>query len=247
MAKRSREPEDSSSSDQDVATAPVSKVVTLDVVVDDSRVPLQQCSLPGHHPGLTFASYEEYESHYNKSHINRCIECRKTYPSSHILELHLTEFHDAFAHLKKDNGDKIYACLVETCHVRCDTPNKRRLHLIKDHHYPENYFFAVTKTGIDNRQSMLVERKPHGHERGNIRSQGRKPGDFGSGMAEETEKTLSLTNSPSGQPDKSVTDGPGPKVGDTDMDDLAGGVSALSFVPRSVRFGPRQEAAFGRR
>ncbi|MBE3046571.1 hypothetical protein IMZ48_29385, partial [Candidatus Bathyarchaeota archaeon] len=46
------------------------------------------------------------------------------------------------------------------------TPQKRRLHLIDKHTYPKNFFFALTKEGIDGRNSLLLEaghrrRKPH--------------------------------------------------------------------------------------
>lgn len=46
---------------------------------------------------------------------------------------------------------------METCQDSFESYKKRKEHLIRDHAYPRNYFFAVTKFGIDRRQSMLVE------------------------------------------------------------------------------------------
>ncbi|ROV88579.1 hypothetical protein VSDG_09132 [Cytospora chrysosperma] len=180
--KRSREPEDdpdpTSTDQQDVAIVPISKIVGLD---DDgpqeSREPEMKCSLPGHSPGLTFVSYKDYESHYNKAHTTRCLDCRKSFPSSHILDLHIDEFHNVLTELKKEKGEATFACFVETCDEKCKTPAERRAHLIERHMYPANYFFAVTKVGIDRRQSMLVERKqgkPPAKQRDGGRPRGQK-------------------------------------------------------------------------
>lgn len=115
--KRSREPEEdcepSSTTEHNVAIVPVSKFVGLDT--DDSHPDSTsdiKCSLPGHGPGLRFATYQDYESHYNKAHGNRCLDCRKNFPSSHILTLHIREFHDALTELRKEKGDHIVSgCL----------------------------------------------------------------------------------------------------------------------------------------
>ncbi|KAG6365388.1 hypothetical protein INS49_006999 [Diaporthe citri] len=180
--KRSREPEEdcepSSTPEQDVAIVPVSKFVGLDTDSShsDSTTDIK-CSLPGHAHGMHFAKYQDYESHYHKAHSNRCLDCRKNFPSSHILNLHIREFHDALTELRKEKGDHIYSCFVETCAEKRKTPAERRAHLIETHKYPTNYFFAVTKAGVDHRQSMLVHRnegKPRANQRNNARPQGQK-------------------------------------------------------------------------
>ncbi|KAL1868491.1 hypothetical protein Daus18300_005925 [Diaporthe australafricana] len=182
--KRSREPEEdygpSSATEQDVAIIPVSKFVGLDIDNSQSDFnPEIKCSLPGHGPGLCFVTYQDYESHYHKAHSNRCLDCRKNFPSSHILNLHIKEFHDALTELRKEKGEHIYSCLVETCAEKRETPAARRAHLIEMHKYPNNYFFAVTKAGVDHRQSMLVHRnegKPRANQRNNSRHNGQKAG-----------------------------------------------------------------------
>jgi hypothetical protein len=119
--KRSREPEEdcapSSTTEQDVAIVPVSKFVELDIQDSQSNfIPNFTCSLPGHRPGLPLSTYEEYESHYHKAHENRCIDCRKNFPSSHILNLHIKEFHDALAELQKEMGDSIVSSCLSPTH-----------------------------------------------------------------------------------------------------------------------------------
>lgn len=48
---------------------------------------------------------------------------------------------------------------METCRDSFKSYKERKGHLIINHTYPHNYFFAVTKFGIDRRQSMLVEHR----------------------------------------------------------------------------------------
>jgi hypothetical protein len=64
-----------------------------------------KCSLPPHREGLAFASYAEYESHYRKAHTNRCVECRKNFPSEHLLNVHIEECHDSFVAVKRERGE----------------------------------------------------------------------------------------------------------------------------------------------
>lgn len=111
--KRSRDSEvegDSSLADeQSLASVPVSKVVGLDIESsdNDASTAALQCSMPGHPPGLSFATYNQYETHYNNTHTNRCLECRKNFPSSHYLDLHIAECHDALVEVRRDKGEAV--------------------------------------------------------------------------------------------------------------------------------------------
>lgn len=287
--KRSREPEEdpdpSSADQQDVAIVRVSKIVGLDA--DNSNgnpIPEMKCSLPGHTPGLAFASYQDYESHYIKAHTNRCLDCRKNFPSSHILDLHIDEFHNVLTELKKERGEATLACFVESCDEKRKAPAERRAHLIERHMYPANYFFAVTKFGIDRRQSMLVDRnqsKPQTNQRHGGRPRGQKAdkssknanvkidkvGDADGSkdvpMRDEDEpspqeqminqeyagKKTSVEDSdvPTNEPVEPTGKGKETTAIDTEMEDLSVGMSSLKFVPRAIRFGPRQRAGFAPR
>lgn len=85
---------------------PAAKIAELDPTESRSEVGIQmKCSLPPHRDTLVFSTYSEYESHYNSTHTNRCLECRKNFPSSHILGLHIEENHDSFMAVKRDRGE----------------------------------------------------------------------------------------------------------------------------------------------
>jgi hypothetical protein len=90
-----------------------SKIIQLDSPSGQgSPVSEMRCSLPPHRQTLSFASYEEYEVHYNKAHVNRCMECRKNFPTEHFLNLHIEENHDALVSVKRERGDKTVSIYI---------------------------------------------------------------------------------------------------------------------------------------
>ncbi|KAF2138145.1 uncharacterized protein K452DRAFT_201796, partial [Aplosporella prunicola CBS 121167] len=113
-----------------------------------------KCLLPPHEP-LSFPTYTEYDVHYQKHHTNRCLECRRNFPSTHYLNLHIAENHDPINEARKAKGEKIYACFVEGCDRVCSEPPKRRRHMIDKHQFPTFYDFFIVNTGIEGRNSML--------------------------------------------------------------------------------------------
>lgn len=82
------------------------KIVHLTQEEIASPTEVMRCSLPGH-PELSFATYDEYEGHYNQSHLWKCLECRHNFPSEHYLGLHILENHDSMAQVRKERGEKI--------------------------------------------------------------------------------------------------------------------------------------------
>lgn len=142
-----------------------------------------------------------------------------------------------------------YSCFVEGCERKCMTHQKRRMHLIDKHMYPKNFFFAVTRDGIDGRRSLLNDSSSHHRRRSSTNSQATKNSRRRASLKEgET--------SPSQQEPKSQQEPRSPTAQrverkeekvkpDTDMTDLAGAMSSLSFVPPSVRFG-RGRAGFAK-
>ena len=65
-----------------------------------------QCQLSPHRTPVKFDSYEEYDVHYAKEHMNRCSECHKNLPSPHFLDLHISECHDPLNSVRKVKGEK---------------------------------------------------------------------------------------------------------------------------------------------
>ncbi|KAF4991077.1 hypothetical protein FDECE_14162 [Fusarium decemcellulare] len=256
--KRSRELQEELDSDSETASSqpsirPVSKVTQLDSAIDDDQDTFaMRCTLPPHREPLAFKTYDEYEVHYNKSHTNRCLECRKNFPSQHLLNVHIEEYHDPLAIVKREKGEHTYSCFVEGCERKCMTHQKRRLHLIDKHMYPKNFFFAVTRDGIDGRRSLLNDGSHH-RRRSSTNSQTTKGSRRRASILEaEGAKSQSQQEPKSQQSPKPQTtqnvekkqDSDGAR--DTDMADLAGAMSSLSFVPPSVRFG-RGRAGFSKK
>ncbi|KAK7685862.1 hypothetical protein QCA50_011209 [Cerrena zonata] len=93
---------------------------------------------------------KELESHYANYHAHVCEErgCGCVFPEARFLELHQTECHDPIAAVRKDRGEKIFACHLATCMRKFQNPKARRLHLISAHGYPKEYFFAITNKGV---------------------------------------------------------------------------------------------------
>ncbi|KAI0941009.1 hypothetical protein AcV7_003231 [Taiwanofungus camphoratus] len=107
------------------------------------------CNPPQNRP-TPLANTGELEAHYATYHAHVCEEkgCGSVFPDARLLELHQTECHDPLAAVRKDRGEKIFACHLATCPRRFLTPKMRRLHLIQAHGYPKEYFFAVTNKGV---------------------------------------------------------------------------------------------------
>ncbi|KAK8114783.1 hypothetical protein PG999_006852 [Apiospora kogelbergensis] len=264
--KRSREPEEDDSSeysadasgddndDHDEPTPrrksqPSAKIIQVDEsAVDDSSTVVMRCLLPPHREALAFRSYTDYETHYHKAHSNRCFECRKNFPSDHLLSVHIEEQHDAFAAVLREKGEHTYSCFVEGCDRKCRTPQKRRMHLIDKHMYPKNFFFGVTKDGIDGRSSLLIESAGH-RRRGSSISQngGQKGAARRHSLRSQTTEAAEMSTSPAqhaahekdvkGSIASNDKDAPRPETADVAMADLENAMSALQFVPPSIRFG----------
>lgn len=196
-----------------------------------------RCLLPPHKP-LSFASYDEYNTHYQKDHTNRCVECSKNFPTGHFLELHIAENHDPITASKRDAGAKTYACFVEDCDKICVNWKKRRSHLVDKHGYPRNYDFMVVDHGIDGRRSMLRA----GVDSNGHRKSSRERGRSGSSATEATESTeaTSISEPGGGHMSAKPADGEGATAKEGTMDDLADSMSALKMVPRSITFGRRK-------
>lgn len=118
--KRSREPDedldsDSHADNRHVHLRSAAKYTELDSEVaatsdnddghDARAATAMKCSLPPHRDPVTFRTYAEYEAHYNKFHTNRCLECRKNFPSEHLLGIHIEECHDPLIVVRRDKGE----------------------------------------------------------------------------------------------------------------------------------------------
>ncbi|KAH8158400.1 hypothetical protein CIB48_g9845 [Xylaria polymorpha] len=260
--KRSREPEEEYPQDSiglsdnlrlEGVPQPATKITELDEsAIDTSSDIAMRCSLPPHREVMSFTTYGDYEAHYSKTHTNRCAECYKNFPSEHLLNVHFEDCHDVYAAVKRDRGEHTYSCFVEGCDRKCRTPYKRRNHLIDKHMYPKNYFFALTKDGIDGRQSLLLD---EGHRRrrsstattGSVSKTSQRRQSLRQAEAlkpQGDEETGAAPVGSRGSPGKASPSEP-PEV---EMNDLTAAMSALQFIPTSVKFGRgRGKAGFAKR
>ncbi|PLB51864.1 hypothetical protein P170DRAFT_401507 [Aspergillus steynii IBT 23096] len=187
---------------------------------------VMRCSLPPHRGALSFASYEDYEVHYLQTHVNRCAECGKNFPTGHFLSLHIEENHDPLTAAKRDRGDKTYGCFIEDCEKKCSTPQKRRMHLTDKHMFPKTYNFYIVNDGIDKSTSLL---RPTTQPRHRIPNTPTSPQE-----GRLRYRKTSVSNSdPSSEPTSAQNIAPQQKS-ETDVSQLERSMSALRFVPASV-------------
>jgi len=194
----------------------------------------------------------ELEVHYAKYHAWVCqadeahgtTQCSKVFPDGRLLELHQTECHDPIAAVRKDRGEKIFACFLPSsaCSKVFLTPKARRLHLIAAHAYPKEYFFAVVNKGVG---GLLAK---WGDGAGMVRGEWKsRPTDRDEGKLkirgkdEDEDEDDSSAESESEIKDEEHNDFENiPTSIDMDVDTLTTSFqSSLSFspVPSSIRFG----------
>ncbi|GAA5919144.1 hypothetical protein JCM1841_005652 [Sporobolomyces salmonicolor] len=173
--------------------------------------------------------------------------CGRVFPDERMLQLHLTECHDELAQIRRDRGDKIFACFAPSCSRHFATPKTRRLHLIDRHAYPPQYFFGVTIWGIEDvlkKGGGMVRRdwKPRAGQPGWKRGGRASSDDDDDDDDEEEEESMMGPPSPSaassGEPSPPPLHCvPPPMQRDDDVDALALSLSgtSISLVPRSVR------------
>jgi hypothetical protein len=131
---------------------------------------------------------------------------------------------------------------VEDCDRMCSTPQKRRMHLIDKHLFPKDYDFFVVNEGIDRRSSML--RSGRHRRKSSATQQTSNAEERNRHRSSTLESTTEMQDTGNGKetnqeesPEGSKVLTPGSSQEDADMEGLTGAMSALKFVPPSVRFG----------
>ncbi|AEO58062.1 hypothetical protein MYCTH_2305080 [Thermothelomyces thermophilus ATCC 42464] len=249
------------------ASAPATKIAGLDLSDNDSDLNVEmQCSLPPHREPVVFSSYGAYEAHYRDQHSNRCAECRKNFPSAHLLSLHIEETHDSFVQARRERGERTvsttspscaarlanfrpqYSCFVEGCDRKCSTPQKRRMHLIDKHMYPKNFFFAITREGIDGRRSLLLESSGSRQKSRTARAAHQQPSQTqAQGQAQRVDASANMIAAADERQAAESNRRSPEQLPEEEMEDLTSAMSSLRFVPMSVRFGRGKRAGFAKR
>ncbi|KAJ6485649.1 hypothetical protein C8R45DRAFT_997340 [Mycena sanguinolenta] len=234
--------EASSSSSTSATTAAPSSKAPRTTDASSSSMPLL-CTLPptcNHHP-TPIANSKDLEAHYATYHAHVCEEeaCKCVFPDARLLEIHQTECHDPLAAVRKDRGEKIFACHLASCNKLFLTPKARRLHLINAHRYPKEYFFAVTNKGVggllkrwgDGASLMRGEWKPR---ETSAASETTHPVLVEEDDEDEDETPNINTSGPSHTSHHEQHPATGANTG---VDSLTESLNALAIVPPSIRFG----------
>ncbi|XP_060079684.1 uncharacterized protein LOC132559090 [Ylistrum balloti] len=105
--------------------------------------------------GRKFNSHASYENHYGLVHSRVCQTCHKSFPTNHLLDLHILEWHDTMFALQTKK-EPMFNCLVESCKCKFSTRKERKNHVVKNHKYPSNYRFDrnPSKHGHKDDQSL---------------------------------------------------------------------------------------------
>lgn len=210
-----------------------------------------KCSLAPHTETLAFATFEDFEVHYAQVHTNRCSECQKNFPTEHFLSLHISENHDPLVEARRARDEKTYRCFVENCDKICSSPHKRRMHLQAKHFFPKDYDFYIVNDGIDKRSSML-RTKHRRRSSAASRAVHRDPKSSNGAIQPSSSNAVVQDGASQGYAAQQTPPPPSSKMNTVNkssttpskqMDDLTSTMSALKFVPPSVRFGRGGRAA----
>ncbi|KAF7345360.1 hypothetical protein MVEN_01553900 [Mycena venus] len=229
--------EASSSSSTSVTTEPTSKAQRTTEAVASSAI---LCTLPptcNHHP-TPIANSKDLEAHYATYHAHVCEEegCHCVFPDARLLEIHQTECHDPLAAVRKDRGEKIFACHLATCNKMFLTPKARRLHLIQGHGYPKEYFFAVTNKGVGG----LLKRWGDGASLVRGQWKPREPSAASETPQPQSPSVLIEEDDDDEEDDAATPNHTSQRLPPTNgggVDSLTDSLNALSLVPPTIRFG----------
>lgn len=116
------------------------------------------------------------------------------------------------------------------------------MHLIDKHMFPKEYDFYVVNDGIDRRSSMLRSgkhrrRSSAAHHKMEIEERKRHNSTLDTGNNSNVNAEGGNMEEKDENPATPKSESSPTSTKDVDMDSLSGAMSALKFVPPSVRFG----------
>lgn len=74
-------------------------------MVSFARVPEFTCQVAG--CCQVFDTLEDYEHHYHTLHRNMCSFCKRAFPSGHLLDIHILEWHDSLFQILSERQDMV--------------------------------------------------------------------------------------------------------------------------------------------
>ncbi|KAG6513933.1 zinc finger protein 511-like [Zingiber officinale] len=242
--RRRFKPDDSFFAAGNIERELLAKQVALDLT-EDERYQLQKmeiaeaqlvfCPIAGCAARLNFL--EDFEDHYHTRHTASCSVCSRVFPTSRLLNIHVSEAHDSFFQAKVSRGFPMYECLVDRCGVKLKSYKSRQQHLVDKHKFPTSFEF-YKKAHPSKHQRHRYQRRHASHSK-----EASKDTDM------EIDTTKSKRVSPKYRPRKLTNT----EQRETEMEveesvnDLIAAVSKLSTSdssPSSISFGHRHARGF---
>ncbi|KAG6586686.1 Zinc finger protein [Phytophthora cinnamomi] len=183
---------------------------------------------------VSFQSVAAYEEHYDMVHRNICRECSRSFLSLRLLDIHISETHDAFF--------KILS-------------KKKPMHLIRVHQYPESFSFhqrrnqkKIVKPGKENSSAKQVEgmippdvdaetlKKREARKR---RRQQKKKKLFGQTKHEDSDMHVDAGAAVQDSSASSNAEATQSEITDVDMAELEENMRELR-IPKNIHFGRKR-------
>lgn len=132
-------------------------------IVQSEEEQLWQLFCPIAGCGIKLKGVGELESHYLSRHSATCSVCTRVFPTTRLLNLHVSETHDSFFLAKVARKYPMYECLVEGCPARFVSDSSRHQHLVDKHHFPRSFRFLVKKHASQKQRQRQKAHQPSGN------------------------------------------------------------------------------------
>ncbi|GFT18078.1 zinc finger protein 511 [Nephila pilipes] len=104
----------------------------------------------------TFSNIRDYEIHFRSVHSFVCSECKRTFLTYNMLDIHIQEKHDSYHQAARAKNLAKFDCFVEGCKCTYDTLEQRVSHVINDHKFPPNFKYQPLKKAAPEFEAMDV-------------------------------------------------------------------------------------------
>ncbi|ROT69474.1 hypothetical protein C7M84_012367 [Penaeus vannamei] len=143
---------------------PLRKVPCIDLDNEEflhSKVGVIKCSAP--RCNKMFDTVAEHAAHQRACHNYGCSLCKQSFPSHHLLDLHLLEVHDSLFQLMAERRP-MYQCLLETCPEKFPNALERKGHCIRLHKFPADFRYDLNWRKLGKEKKNRNGTKPNQNE-----------------------------------------------------------------------------------
>lgn len=193
---------------------------------------------------VEFQTITGYEEHYDMVHRNICRECSRSFLSLRLLDIHISETHDAFFKILSKK-QPMYVCLVDGCPETFQHDDKRTRHLMQVHQYPESFSFHPKRKHPKNSKASKGNSNTKPDNQGEVDAATLKKREARKRRRQKKKENMSKNQSRDAemQVDGQAVTGDsheaGSKVADVEMDDLEKNMRELR-IPKSIQFGRKR-------